>query len=265
MNENEMKDTYEIDIRRLFRAMLKSWWVMVIPALVIAVLVYTYISFYVAPTYRATVSMYVNTATGSSGYSELNTARETVEDYVILMKKGETAAMIYENLLAEGSLNGSYSVSQISSMISASSRTGSSFIDISVTCPDAQDASLIVNMAVQVLPKLAGPEYYNFPSSIGFNLGAMAEGPAPMVSNNLMRNTLIGFILGFMLGAAVIVLREVLDDNIQSEEWIKQTFKDEIPVLAVIPSADVTEQGGKGGRYGSYYRRYAADAGEDKA
>jgi capsular polysaccharide biosynthesis protein len=253
---NESRDTYEIDVRRLLRAMVKNWWVMVIPALVIAVLVYTYISFYVVPSYRATVSMYVNTATGSSGYSELNTARETVEDYVILLKKPETATMIHDNLMMEGSLNGSYTISQISSMISASYQVGSSFIDISVTCPDAQDASLIVNMAMQVLPKLSGPEYYNFPSTIGFNLGAMAEGTAPMVSNNLMKNTLIGFIFGLLLGMVVILLREMFDDNIQSEDWVKQTFKDEIPILAIIPSADRADQGYKGNRYGSYYRHY---------
>lgn len=261
---NETRDTYEINIRQLLRAMVKNWWVMVIPALVIAVLVYSYISLYVSPAYRATVSMYVNTATGSSGYSELNTARETVEDYVILLKKPETAAMIHENLMAEGSLNGSYTASQISSMISASYKTGSSFIDISVTCPDAQDASLIVNMAMQVLPKLAGPEYYNFPSSIGFNLGAMAEGAAPLVSNNLTKSTLIGFILGLVLGMAVIVLREAFDDNIQSEDWVKQTFKDEIPILAVIPSADRADRKYGYGRYSSYYRHYDSDTGNEK-
>ena len=259
---NETRDTYEIDVRRLLRAMVKNWWVMVIPALALAVLVYTYISMYVTPSYRATVSMYVNTATGS--YSELNAARETVEDYMILLKKSETAAMIQQRLEAEGSLNGEYSVEEIRRMISTSGTTGSSFIDISVTCGNAEDASLIVNMAMQVLPILAGPEYYDFPSTIGFNYDAMAEGSAPMLSNNLMRNTTIGMFLGFALGLLVILLREVFDDKVQSEDWVKQTFKDEIPLLAVIPSADRADRKYGYGRYSSYYRHYDSDAGKDK-
>jgi capsular polysaccharide biosynthesis protein len=84
----------------------------------------------------------------------------------------------------------------------------------------------------------------------------MAEGTTPMVSNNLIKNTLIGFVFGLLLGMVVIVLREMFDDNIQSEDWVKQTFKDEIPILAIIPSADRADQGYKGNRYGSYYRHY---------
>ncbi len=255
---DETKNTYEIDILSLLRAMVKNWWVMLIPALVLAVLVYSYIALYVTPMYKATVSMYVNTATGSSAYSDLSAARETVDDYVILLKKEETSVMIHQELQSEGGLNGSYTVKQISGMISAVAKSGSSFIDISVTCDDAEDASRIVNMAVQILPVLAGPDYYNFPSTIEFNYNAMAEGAAPMVSNHLVRNTVIGFLLGFLLGAAVIVLREIVDDKIQSEDWLKQTFRDDIPLLAVIPEAGSVQR-----KYG-YGRYYAADVRKTK-
>lgn len=235
---NETKNTYELDILSLVRAMVRNWWVMVVPALLAAVLVYGYISLQDTQMYRATVTMYVNSATGSSTYSELNTARETVEDYIILLKKSETAAMIHERLSDEGSLNGSYTNSQISNMISASTTTGSSFINISVTCADPDDASRIANMVLQVLPILAGPDYYNFPSTIGSNIEAMANGPASPLPSNLIKSTIMGFLIGLILGAAIIILREIFDDKIQSEDWLMQAFKDEIPLLAIIPSAD---------------------------
>lgn len=255
---NETRDTYEIDILRLLRAMLKNWWVMLLPALIFAVLVHSYITMYVPTQYRATVAMYVNTGTGAKTHTELNTARDTVEDYIFLLTKQETATMIYDRLEAEGSLKGSYSAGQICGMISAYSKTGSSFIDISVTCDDPEDASRIVNMAAQVLPVLAGPDYYDFPSTIGFNYDAMADGAAPSLPVNRTRNTVIAFLLGVLLGAAVIVLREIFDDRIQSEDWLKQTYKEEIPLLAVIPSAERSDRkyGYKYDRYNTYYHSH---------
>ncbi|MBR0443240.1 MAG: hypothetical protein IIX15_02770, partial [Clostridia bacterium] len=153
---NEVKDTYEIDIVRLIRSMVKNWWVMLIPALIIALLVYSYIFLYIPDQYRVTVPVYIKTDKGaSSGYTELTTARETVEDYNILLKNNETAAMILRDLESEGGLNGSYTASQISNMLSVSHKSGSSWIGISVTCKDSLDASRILNMAIQVLKRLS--------------------------------------------------------------------------------------------------------------
>lgn len=254
---NETRDTYEIDILRLLRAMLKNWWVMVIPALIFAVLVYSYITMYVPTQYRATVAMFVKMETGVNTSTGLDTARKMLDSHTKLATRKETADMIYEYLEKEGPTNGSYSPEAIHGMIQASYNSENFFIDISVTCGDAEDASRIVNMVAQVLPIMAGPDGYDFPTEITIHPDAMAEGAAPALSKNLTRNTMIGFLLGILLGAAVIVLREIFDDRIQSEDWLKQTFKDEIPLLAVIPSADRT--GRKYGynsydRYSTYYR-----------
>lgn len=255
---NETRDTYEIDILRLLRAMLKNWWVMVIPALIFAVLVYTYISMYVPTQYRATVPMFVRMQSTSSVSSELNAAKQMMESYKTLVTSKETASLIHTYLEAEGPTNGSYTATDIQGMITAFYNLNDLYINISVTCGDAEDASRIVNMAAQVLPIMAGPDGYDFPTEITIHPDAMAEGAAPALSKNLTRNTVIGFLLGFLLGAVVIVLREIFDDRIQSEDWLKQTFKEEIPLLAVIPSAERTDR-----KYGYGYDR-SSDKNTDK-
>ena len=44
----------------------------------------------------------------------------------------------------------------------------------------------------------------------------------------------------------------VINDTLQTDEWIEDTFKGDIPLLAVIP--DVNYSGGKGYRKYKYYR-----------
>lgn len=249
---NETKDTYEIDILRLLRAMLKNWWVMVLPALIFAVLVHSYITMYVPTQYKATVAMFVNMETGTNTSSGLDTARKMLASHTKLATRKETAAMIYDCLEKEGPTNGSYTAEAIHGMIEASYNTEDFFIEISVTCGDAVDASRIVNMAAQVLPIMAGPDGYDFPTAITIHPVAMAEGAAPAVSKNLTTSTVVAFLFGILLGAAVIVLREIFDDRIQTEDWLKQVYKDEIPLLAVIPSAERADRKYGYGHYKSY-------------
>ena len=64
-----------------------------------------------------------------------------------------------------------------------------------------------------------------------------------------------------MLGAAVVVLKEIFDDKVQSEKWLKQTFKDDIPLLATIPSTERSERkNDRYARYSNYYRHYASSS-----
>jgi len=44
----------------------------------------------------------------------------------------------------------------------------------------------------------------------------------------------------------------VVNDTLQTDEWVTDTFKEDIPLLAVIP--DVNYSGGKGYRKYKYYR-----------
>ena len=58
--------------------------------------------------------------------------------------------------------------------------------------------------------------------------------------------------------AACIVYDLFINDRIQSEDWLIQTFGESIPVLAVIPDAG-------GHRHGGYYGRYRAYGSEPAA
>ena len=63
------------------------------------------------------------------------------------------------------------------------------------------------------------------------------------VSPNVMKNTVIGLMIGFLLSAGVIVLRELTDTTIRSEEMLLEKMPD-IPILAVVPDLTASSSGG---------------------
>ncbi len=247
---NETKGTYEIDLHRLLTVMLKKWWVMILPALLCGALLFIHSTFYTTPVYRTTAKMYIRaTSTSAIDGSSLSTARNLVATYSYLIKE---TRLTLDEVAKKANLEDKYNYAQLRSMISVSDGNDTEFLEITVTSADAEDAALIANTITQVLPARAAATQLTS-EVVLVDQAIVPEAP---VASNANRNVIIGFFLGFIIGAAMIVLQEVLNDKIPSEDWLKQTFHDEIPLLAVIPSSDPSDR--KYGRYASYYQQYSS-------
>lgn len=57
--------------------------------------------------------------------------------------------------------------------------------------------------------------------------------PAYPVSPSITKITMIGFLLGGFVSVGIIVLMELLNESIRSEDYLLQTY--DLPILAVIP------------------------------
>jgi len=60
--------------------------------------------------------------------------------------------------------------------------------------------------------------------------------PTAPVSPNILLNTAIAAVVGFLLGVGLAFLREVLDRRIRTEEQVQQIL--DLPVLGSIPDID---------------------------
>ena len=63
-------------------------------------------------------------------------------------------------------------------------------------------------------------------------------------SPDVLKNTIIGGILGLLLVCGIIVVRVILNDTVKSEEDVSKYL--DLPVLAVIPKKDGNEDRKKG-------------------
>ena len=66
-NINQTTEEFEIDLKRLFGALVNKAWLIGIAAVVCAVLVFVYTFFFVTPLYQSSAMFYVNNSSISLG------------------------------------------------------------------------------------------------------------------------------------------------------------------------------------------------------
>ena len=76
--------------------------------------------------------------------------------------------------------------------------------------------------------------------------------PQTKSSPSTPKNTVLGMLVGFVLSAGVIILLEMFNDTINSEEWLVTTYGDEIPLLSVVPDVNAKSDR-RYYKYGGYY------------
>ena len=68
------------------------------------------------------------------------------------------------------------------------------------------------------------------------NIFEEALKPSAPSSPNKTRNVIIGFLLGGLIAAAIVIIQFIIDDRIRNEEDITKYV--DLPVLGVMPALD---------------------------
>ena len=239
------KDYLEIDLMRILHALWHRAWAIVLAVAVLGGVFYWYAAFMVRPTYTASAKLYVNNQDLSSkvsfSASDQTAAQKLVNTYVVILK----TRLVLEEVIAKENLN--YTYDQLYSMISAKAVNETEIFEIAVDSEDPKEAAAIANrICDDVLPRTISEIIEK--SSVRTVDRAVV--PSQKSSPNVTGFTVIGMLIGFVGSALVILITELMNQYIHSEEYLMQTFED-IPVLAVIPDL---EGGTSKERY--YYRSH---------
>lgn len=257
INSNE---EIEVDLQRLFRALMRRSWLIALVAILCAVGMFLGTFFFVTPEYQATTMIYVNNNSFSLGdvslnsitSSDISASRGLVKSYIVILKSRETLNLVIDY----AGVNRSYG--QIKSMISASSVDATEIFEVVVTSTDPLEAEKIANAIAHVLPK----RITTIIDGTSANIVDSAVRPSAPSSPNYTKNTMLGFVLGFVLTALLIIIRELMDITIYSEEDISRCCTH--PVLAEVPDLENHTRGGYYG-YGAKKRKaYEKNAAKDQ-
>ncbi|MBR5315432.1 MAG: polysaccharide biosynthesis tyrosine autokinase [Firmicutes bacterium] len=252
-NLTQRTEEFEIDLQRLFTALMRKLWVIVAASLIAGLLSFGYTSLFVTPMYKSAAMFYVNNGSLSMGNisynissSDLVTSRGLVDSYMVILKTRETL----EDVADYAEVNRSFA--QLSGMVSAEAVNETEIFKVTVTSPDPKEAEQIADAISYILPKRI--------SSIVEGTSAQivdhAVLPTQKSSPNTMKNTMLGLILGFMASVGLICLYEIFNITIRSEEDVEQCCH--YPVLAVVPDM---RAGSKGGYYGYHQSEEANNGG----
>ena len=220
-----------IDLLELFMGLLAHWTLIAATAVVGAVLMALYTFFLVTPMYKATATIYVVSRNDSVlNFSDLQVGSELTSDYIKVFEMWEVHEKVISNLDLD------YTYTDMASMLSVTNTSDTRMLDITVTNPDPEEAAAIANEYADVGAKYISEKMKTDEPT----LMSSARVPENPFSPNKAKNILLGFVVGFVLACAVVVLRTMLDDTYKSADDIRKYTG--MVVLASIPLADAGEQ-----------------------
>lgn len=242
MNENT--ESREIDLLQMASALVKKWWVIAVATVLAGIIAFGYTRLGITPKYEATAMFYVNNSSisGKLSLAELNAAEKSVKSYCTILR----TRLSLEEVIREGNFN--YTYEQLKKMIGSQAVDGTEIFSVTVTSTDPQEACDIANTIASVLPQKVADAM----DGAKVKVIDYAVVPQTKSSPSTPKNTVLGMLVGFVLSAGVIILLEMFNDTINSEEWLVTTYGDEIPLLSVVPDVNAKSDR-RYYKYGGYY------------
>ena len=241
-DKNQMnRDEIEIDLQRLLGVLMNKAWLVAIVAILCAAIAFAGTVFFVAPKYQSSVMFYVNNrqvslggTTLSMSAADISASRGLVDTYIVILNTRETMLDVADY----AGVN--YSAGQIRGMVSAAAVNDTEIFRVVVTCEDPEAAEKIADAIGHILPN----RIRSIMDGTSTEIVDSAVMPTSPSSPNYTKNAMLGFMAGFALMCALIVVLDMLDVSIREESDIAQTCRH--PVLATVPDMMVRGKGAHG-------------------
>ena len=247
--EKNMTEYYVIDMLHIAKSLWRRIWLIVISGFLAGVLGFVYSAFFVAPTYSASVMLYVNNSSISLGNasfnissSDISAAQSLVDTYREILNNRTTLERVIDKA------NLAYDYEDLKSMVTAGRSNDTEIMKVTVVAENPYVAANIANCIAEVLPVRIS----EIIDGASMEIVDTAVPDLDKIAPSITKYVALAFILGCMMAVGVLTVLILMDDRIHEEDYILQTY--DYPILAKIP--DLMESGTK--RYGYYYKsKYA--------
>ena len=220
----------EISLADLFLSLRRHIIIILVVTLLFGMGSFAITKFLITPKYTATAKLITisnaertndiyTSAEHNAAVALVNTTAEVIKTTSILDEASE-------RLAAQGM---NYSAASLKKMISISSENETEVFRLIVNGTKRSDVAMIANTIATVAEERIG-EYIGAGKVI---LLEDAVSPTKPSSPNVSRNTILGALVGFLLTALFVILRDLFDTKIWTEEDLTSHFK--YPVLGMIP------------------------------
>ena len=183
-----------------------------------------YTQFMMTPIYSSTSSILVlSKETTLTSLTDLQLGASLTSDYTVLIKSTPVLEQVIENLKLD------MTADQLRNSITIDNPTDTRILEITVNNADSALAKEIVDEVANVSSSYIGDKMEVVPPKI-IEVGKIAT---VRTSPSVKKNTELGFLLGLVACAAIVVILAVMDDTIKTEEDIEKYLG--ISVLAKVP------------------------------
>ena len=214
----------EIDLVALFYRLLENAIWIILTSLVGAVVAGLITVFLITPRYSAVSGLYVmNRQDSAINLSDLQIGSSLTMDYQEVFRNWHVQEMVLQRLGLD------YSYDTLNHMISLQNPTNTRILYITATSYYPDEAKSLADTYAQVAREFIAATMDTQQPSIFME----ALRPSRPSSPSLFKNTVIGFAIGFLLSAGLIVILFLLDDRVRSAEDVEKTLG--LPLLGMLP------------------------------
>ncbi|KGJ25589.1 YveK family protein [Staphylococcus haemolyticus] len=212
-----------LDLSKFITAIKKNWKLILLLPIIFMLISVLITMFLMKPEYEANTQVLVNQKEKNSELmaQEVQSNIQLVNTYSEILKSPRILDEVAKK-------NNKYSASDIKGMLTVTTQAESQILNVNVENGSKKDAEKVANDIANVFSDKM-PDIMNVDN---VSVLSSAKGTASKVSPNLLLNLAIGLILGLILSLIVIVLKEMFDKRIRTEEDIEKELN--IPVLGSI-------------------------------
>lgn len=222
MNNNIEEE--EIDLLELFLELVSHWFVLLLALVVFAVAGLGYGLLFVTPQYASTSKLYVlSKSTTITSIADIQVGTNLASDYQEVI----TGRPVLEQVITNLKLDTDYET--LYNKVQVTNATGTRILAITVTDSDVELAKTMTDEIAEVSAAFISEKMDQDPPNIiqyGYTDGKK-------VNHGPLWYAAVAGMIGFILAAGIIVLRYLLNDNIQVPEDLEK--KAHLNVLATLP------------------------------
>lgn len=235
-NVNQMQDSnyVTIDLLDLARDIWNHIWVVLVFVVAGAVAAFVITALFITPKYSATSTIYILSRTTSiTSIADLQIGDRMATDFEIIA----TTRELLNKVIEENHMDMTYG--ELRGEISVENPESSHMLRITVQDKDPERAALLSNsLADELREEIAEIMNTDKPSAV--EQAVVPGGPS---SPNRNRNTVIGAVVGLVIALAILIIRYLTDDTIQSDDDVRKYLG--LDTLAQFPKVKGRAKGRK--------------------
>lgn len=245
----EKNKEVELDLQRILNMLLNKAWLIALVAVACAVATFIGTLLFITPKYQSSVMFYVNNSSfsledisGSLTTGDISASRGLVKSYITILKTRETMTEVVDYAEVDRTYG------QMLSMVTAEAVDSTEIFRVTVTSPDRYEAEAVAQAIAYVLPKRIESIIVGTSSKV-VDTPIVPTGPS---SPNYTLNAVVGFLIGLVGTVAILVIIQILDVTIRTEEDVAHCIK--YPVLTAVPDMEYHSKGGYYKKTGAYQK-----------